>query len=359
MPTPHIYSNTAADPASARTLPAAAYHDDTVFQNEMTHVLKAQWLPVARLSEIARPGDYRTTSIAGEVLIVSRDADDAVHVLSGLCRHRAMPVAGGSGNAKSFTCPYHLWRYGLDGKFLSAPAMQNSKVFDPAQCNLPEIRFETWNGWVFANLSGTAPPLTPQLGPLAQRLDRLAVSPADLVTIGHLEFPSPWNWKVMVENFLESYHHIGTHKDSLQQTNPGLGTYAADLDGPFALLENPAKPGAGDAFIAACVFPLAMFFFSEGALPTGGWYEFRNLEKDRFTLRIHLFLPPELATDAGLVELVTENLRTIHMEDIPFCEGVQKGLQSSNYTPGPLSHLEACNWHFHRYLQSRFDQAGV
>ncbi len=350
--TRQVYSSVSSDPNAAWALPSTAYLDAGVFQDEATHVLKAGWLPVGRVNDTSAPGDYRTVDVLNELLVVTRDLEGELHVLSRVCRHRAMPVVEGTGNTKSLTCPYHLWRFNMNGKLASAPGMKNSSVFDPANCSLPHIRHEIWNGWIFVNLSGDAQPLAPQLEPLSERLN--AADPASMVSVATLEFESPWNWKVMVENFLESYHHIGPHAGSLQLSNPGLGTYASDLEGAFALLENPPKSDEDVHFVAGCIFPLTLFFFQEGDAPFGGWYELSGIKKDRFLLRIHILLPQELADDAEVVAMVTEAVREIHLEDIPVCEGVQRGLGTSSYQSGPLSHLEECNWKLHRYLQARF-----
>jgi len=353
-----VYRDVSSEMSSARALPARAYLDDDVYEDEVDLVLKAGWLPIARTSEVARPGDYRAVDLLGESLVVTRDQNQKLHVLSRICRHRAMPIIEGKGTTKSLNCPYHLWRYGLDGKLLSAPAMEESAIFKAQECNLPTVRHEEWGGWIFANLSGTAGPLTEQLASLSDRLG--AIDPSAMVTAATLEFESSWNWKVMVENFLESYHHIGPHADTLQQTHPGLSTRGADFDGLFTVLDNPPRSAEGDPFVVACVFPLTLMFFTEGEVPTGGWYEFNALEKDRFLLRIHLLAPPEIANDASTVEAMVDWVRGVHLEDIPVCEGVQSGLHSSLYRSGPLSHLEKCNWHFQRFLQRNvLDGAGA
>ena len=262
-----------------------------------------------------------------------------------------MPVAEGSGQAKGFVCPYHLWRYGLDGKFLTAPAMETSSAFNPSECDLPAIRHEIWGGWIFVNLSGEAQPLSPQLAGLAKRLEHLR--PETMVTVGHLTFDSPWNWKVMVENFMESYHHLGPHAQSLQKSYPALGTYSVDGGDAYSILENPPVTNDGHSLVVACIFPMTLIAFTEGDVPTGVWYEMQNVSVDRFTLRIHLMAPPEIAGSPEFLEIYREQVRQIHLEDVSACEGVQKGLQSRLYQPGPLSHLEASLWHFQKYIAAR------
>ena len=187
-----------------------------------------------------------------------------------------MPVVEGRGNRKDFSCPYHLWRYGLDGRFLFAPAMERSASFDASKCNLPRVAHEEWGGWVFANLSGTAAPLAPSLEGLSARIRDARID--ELVTATTLEFDSPWNWKIMVENFMESYHHIGPHAGSLQLFNPAFGTYATDDAGAFSILENPPIEGA-DSFVVACIFPLTLIAVTESEMPWAVWYEFDRIEQ--------------------------------------------------------------------------------
>ena len=346
-----LYAGVCEKHTGATGLPREAYVDADVFEAEVQHVLQAGWLPVARSSSVAKPGDYCSVDPLGVPLVVSRDGAGALHVLSRVCRHRGMPVVEGHGNRKDFSCPYHLWRYALDGRFLFAPAMDRSASFDASKCDLPCVAYEEWGGWVFVNLSGTAAPLTPSLGGLHARVRNARVE--RLVTAAMLEFDSPWNWKIMVENFIESYHHIGPHAGSLQLFNPAFGTYATDDDGAFSILENPPVEGA-DSFVVACIFPLTLIAVTESATPWAVWYQFDRIEQARFLLRIHVLLTPEAAAQPQLVAGYAEQLRQIHLEDIPVCEGVQRGYRSPLYTSGPLSHLEGGLWHFHRHLQRCF-----
>lgn len=340
--------------AQAMALPRAAFADPSVFAAEVDRVLRAGWLPVARESALPNPGDYRAVDPAGAPLVVTRDAAGEIHVLSRICRHRGMPVVEGAGNAKSLTCPYHLWRYGLDGRLAAAPGMEQSGVFDREQCALPKIAMARWGGWIFANLDGKAEPLEPQLGALKDRL--AAVDPAKLVTADTIELQSPWNWKLMVENFLESYHHIGPHAGSLQKSNPGLGTWVRDTGDISTVLENPPAEGEHSPFVVAAIFPLTLMFFTEGPLTLGVWYELDRIEHQSFTLRVHLLTPPEFAAAPEYVAHYREQVLAVHLEDIPACEGTQKGVMSPLYAPGPLSHLEAGLWRFHRFLKARMAQ---
>ncbi|MDO8802093.1 aromatic ring-hydroxylating dioxygenase subunit alpha [Phenylobacterium sp.] len=338
--------------AGATALPRAAFADPQVFAAEQAGVFRAGWIPVARESDLAEAGAYRSVDIGGAPLVVTRDAAGEIHVLSRICRHRGMPVVEGSGVAKALTCPYHLWRYGLDGKLAAAPAMERSEVFDREDCDLPAIATARWNGWIFANIDGKAPPLEPQIAPLTARV--AAFAPQAMVTVDTISLESPWNWKLMVENFMESYHHIGPHIGSLQQSNPGLGTYESDGADLFTILENPPAEGDHHGFVVAAIFPTTLLFFSEGT-PLGTWYELDSIEHGRFRLNIHLLASPDLAAIPEFVAGFRAQALAIHDEDIPVCEGAQKGVTSPLYIPGPLSHLEASVWRLHRFLKMSFE----
>ena len=86
------------------------------------------------------PGDYFTTQIIGEPIVVARARDGEIAAMSAVCQHRAMLVAEGHGNARGLVCPYHHWVYGLDGKLVNAPAMERTCDFDKKAVRLPELQ---------------------------------------------------------------------------------------------------------------------------------------------------------------------------------------------------------------------------
>ncbi|MCA6296801.1 MAG: Rieske (2Fe-2S) protein, partial [Phenylobacterium sp.] len=115
QPRIEAYAAVSEDPARAMGLPGVAYTDLSVLEAERERVLRAGWLPVARLGQLANPGDYACTDVAGAPVVALRDGAGTLRVLSAVCRHRGMPVVSGEGRTDVLTCPYHLWRYGLDG----------------------------------------------------------------------------------------------------------------------------------------------------------------------------------------------------------------------------------------------------
>ena len=285
-----------------------------------------------------------------------------MRVFSNVCRHRWHRVAEGRGNRRSLQCKYHLWTYGLDGRLLGAPQMERAEGFDRATCRLPELRVERWRGWLHLNFDANAAPLAPRLAGLDRHV--APYQPERMRSLAPLEYDSPWNWKVMIENFLESYHVTSIHPNTLEPAFPGVVTWAEDSDGPWGVLHNPTrngKPsqnffspttGLSDAqradFLVCCAFPLHLFATNPDSAV---WYELLPHSALRFTLRVHACAPPD-ATDEQC-EVFRAVIDAIHREDIGACTSVQQGLRSQLAERGRLSHLEKANWQFHRWLSER------
>jgi phenylpropionate dioxygenase-like ring-hydroxylating dioxygenase large terminal subunit len=198
------------DVATACTLPPDIYTEDAFLQFEREAVFGHEWLCVGLASQVPASGDYFSTTANGEPVIVARGKDGVVRAFSAICRHRGMQVVDDAGNCGTFTCPYHQWTYGLDGRLLGAPAMERTAEFDKKQFGLPSLAVEEWQGFLFVNLDPAARPLGPTLRryePFLEHYDLAhAVCPGTF-TLTDL----PWNWKVMFENFNDGYHANRLH----------------------------------------------------------------------------------------------------------------------------------------------------
>ncbi len=198
-------------------LPPECYNSEEFFQFERERVFAASWICAGRVDQIPSPGDYLAVTIAGEPLLVVRDLEGTVRVMSAVCQHRGEVITCESGHAKSFRCPLHFWSYDLTGKLLGAPRMGNADVLCKLRdtVRLRDIRHEIWHGFVFVNIDGQAAPLAPSLAKLEPYW--AGYEAADLVCVppSPPDKALPWNWKLHVENFTDAYHpefvHRGTH----------------------------------------------------------------------------------------------------------------------------------------------------
>jgi phenylpropionate dioxygenase-like ring-hydroxylating dioxygenase large terminal subunit len=203
----------------AQMLPPACYTDPDFFEFEKEALFNHEWLCVGRESWVANPGDYFTSSIVGEPVIVVRTREGELRAMSAVCQHRAMLVAEGCGNTHGFTCPYHHWSYALDGRLVGAPAMDRTIDFDKSRIRLPQFQIEVWLGFVFINFDPEAAALAPRLAEVGAAVAHWDVARA--------EGPRPqgatryqFNWKVMFENNNDGYHANRLHKGPLHDFTP-------------------------------------------------------------------------------------------------------------------------------------------
>jgi len=368
----------------AATLPREAYTDEDYFAFERRTVLEADWMCVAHVSEVKEPGSFLALDLLGEPLMVVRTRAGDIRVLSRVCAHRAMDIipdctgAPQAGSATVLTCPYHRWVYNLDGSLRGCPHMERAAEFDKADWRLAEFRSEVWNGFVFVNIDGQAPPLAAQYAEFAG-----LVAPwpaADMEVVVRLGWDCDFNWKVMIENWMESYHHIGTHSTTLEPSMPGRNTWA-DAERPHFIRAhlpfNEALKGELEAAIATgrrqpgfrpvdgltfdqqaewglyLGHPCFMFLTMRDRLL---WYRLLPVSAERCRLDTMMLATPDSARDpdyAATLEAETRMLREFHTEDMVVNAAVQRGLRSRRAVRGRLSHLEEPIWLIQRYLAAR------
>ncbi|MGQ0383858.1 MAG: aromatic ring-hydroxylating oxygenase subunit alpha [Gammaproteobacteria bacterium] len=203
----------------AESLPPLCYTSGEFYEFEKEAAFNHEWLCLGRESWVRQPGDYFTTSIIGEPVIVCRDLSGNLRALSAVCQHRGMLVAEGRGNARGFVCPYHHWTYGLDGCLINAPAMNRTRGFDRSGVRLPSLAVETWLGFVFANFDHGAAPLAPRLRAVEDAIARYDLREGEEVGQPNV-MKFPWNWKVMFENNNDGYHANRLHHGPLHDFVP-------------------------------------------------------------------------------------------------------------------------------------------
>ena len=354
------------DPEPTPTLPASAYLDPGVWAAEADDLFRAGWVPVCRVDQIPTSGDRYATSIAGHPVVAVRDGDE-VRVLTNVCRHRWSTVAEpGCSHGRNLVCPYHRWAYGLDGALQAAPL---AGAFDLDDVALPLLHHEVWLGFVMVNLDGTAAPLGPQLAELTRILAPWRVE--ELVTVASRAYPSTWNWKVMVENWIECYHHIGSHRDTVESRNPARTTRVTETDGPWTFMTVDTDPDAlfppeqwsvpmrdEDAahLTVWAVFPLLL---GGTEAPYSFWLEVTAHTVDRHDVTWHLLTHPDRAAewDEGYAELIMAGLDEVHREDMEQCAKVDTGLRSATLDAGRLVELETPIVAFHEWWRARLRDA--
>lgn len=380
--------------AEATTMPAAVYTSEAFYRWETEHVLRAEWQCVAHGSQLAGVGDFITLDLLGEPLIIVRDKDRGVRALSRTCPHRGMDImppgfghgpaepregAPGAGQTRLFLCPYHSWTFELDGRLKACPEMHEATGFQRAEWGLREFRAEVWHGFIFVNLDGqNARTPAEQWAAFGEHLEKWASQ--DLVVVDARTWECPFNWKVIVENFMESYHHVGAHVTTLQPMMPARDTWAEEerqhyirCHLPYGAKERTAISSTEAAGGAREIFPLIPGLDERSRFEWGLtlgfpnwllayvpdcliWYRVQPEGPHRHTLLTTLLVPravTQLPDYAGRLTAGTAASVGFHLEDMEMCVGVQRGYYSSGYQRGRLSHLEMPIWLFQRYLSAR------
>jgi phenylpropionate dioxygenase-like ring-hydroxylating dioxygenase large terminal subunit len=361
-----------------RGLPPWCYNNAEIARLEHQRVILPSWQIVCHINDIPEPGSYITCDFGPESIVVLRDSAGEIHAYHNVCRHRAARLLQGAGTCRggAITCPYHGWTYNLNGTLRGLPVSKSFPGLDRSIHGLMEPRMEIMAGFVFVCLQGEAPPPSQIWGDMVN--DFLPYNFEKMVPLAPMYYEH-WDvdWKVAMDNYLESYHvpigHPGLARmftpDYNDQLNLPTGVargvswllptpspkwserrYAAMVDGLTTHLPEPNRkcwrfysmlPNLG-----IDVFPDQMDFFQ--VLPNGpgkctirgGTY---GLPDDRREMRVLRYLNARIN-------------RQVQREDEDLCKRVQRGLTSSFYKPGPLSTHEICVLQFHEMIRERIPQ---
>lgn len=373
--------------AQGRTLPAEVYTKAEFLDWEVEQVLGKGWVCLVHCSSIPNPGDFVNLDVLGEPLIVVHGKEGELRVLSRVCPHRAMDIMPPGfgydghgpadaregkhdcGHTRLFLCPYHHWSFELDGKLKGCPEMHKAEQFCRDQIGLKTFRSEVWNGFIFLNLSGDAEPVAEQYAELDGDLAGWNIS--GMTTVIEQEWDCPFNWKVLVENFMEGYHHLGAHCKTLQPLMPAKNTWTEAERAHSIRVNLPFKQAA--AISEEGDFPpiptlgaehrrqMAVFlgqptFLLFTAADRVFWYRIDPIAPDRSRLLTTCLVNDEALADPRYCEKIAmarKMLVEFHLEDMEVCTAVQRGFYAQGYQRGRLSHLEMPIWLIQRYLAAR------
>lgn len=196
---------------STHVVDGGVYASDHVFASENAHIFQKLWLLVCHESEIPEVGDYRTTEVAGTPIILVRSEDRRIRALLNVCAHRgARIVNNASGNARKFTCFYHLWTYDTDGHCIDIPRAEGYERVGvaPTDCDLNRFRAEVRGGLVFVSLDQNGVSLDSFLGPSLQALESVLNAHRKLEVFHFHRSVLKANWKAWMETNLDLYHEF-------------------------------------------------------------------------------------------------------------------------------------------------------
>ena len=362
-----LRANVAMPFNQARAMPKSVYTSPDFLALEEKHIFGAQWLSAGRADTLKGPGDYLTMEVGGEPIIILRDRDGELRGLSNVCRHRMSTLLEGRGTVRAIVCPYHAWTYNLDGTLRGAPAMAANAAFCKDQIALPQVRVEDWLGWIMVTLNPDLPSPHEQL----QGVEAL-VGYLDMATYAETfreTFRWNTNWKVLAENFMESYHlpvchqgTIGGTVDLMKMTCPEGSPafnyhYIIKNDTLPLTLAHPSNTTlVGDQRRITwllSIYPALLITLTPGYF----WYLALTPDgPDHVNVLYGGGMSADWVADpdaGGHLAALKTLLDAVNDEDKLCTEKVFRGLVAGLSAPGPLSHLERPNFEFATYLASK------
>ncbi|MDE0044486.1 MAG: aromatic ring-hydroxylating dioxygenase subunit alpha [bacterium] len=369
---PHRYEATRRPLLEAETLPGECYTSEDFFRREVKTIFMKCWNFIGREDRVPEPGCYFSLDFVGVPVVIVRGRDSRVRAFANTCRHRGARVVSGEGRCHTFSCPYHAWTYAVDdGRLIGAMDMDETAGFDRKDFGLIELNLEIWAGFMFLNFDSEAEPLESWLGDLPQIL-----APYDLdamVTTRRVTYDLDCNWKVYVENAMESYHVPTVHQQTIQKQKrdhnppiPAHGQYCGLFTrhkGSRALLEGmkgfphiptlEGRSAEGTHYIL--LYPSTMFGLTYDCM---WWLELHPLSAGKTRLIVGSCFPESTARRGDFAELAPnyyERWNQSIVEDNDVSNLQQIGLGSPFVAPGRFSHLEPLvhaidNWVLDRVL---------
>ena len=366
-----LQANIEAPFKRARAMPSSVYTSEEFLAREMEAIFAKDWFCAGRASALADPGDYEAIELAGRPIIVLRNREGALQAMSNVCLHRMSTLLEGRGNVRSIVCPYHAWTYNLDGGLRGAPAMDRNEGFRKGDYRLPQVRCEEWLGWVFVTLNPEAPAVADQLAQVEEM-----VGDYDMASYAETFFETHvWdtNWKVLAENFMESYHlpvcHAGTigglSKLEEMICPPGRAAFNfhtilkdESLQIAMAHPNNDRLKGERRRMTyLLAIYPSLLVTLTPGYF----WYlTLHPHGVGRVRIGFGGGMSQDYVNDADArahFDQLKTLLDDVNEEDRGCTERVYKGLKSGVAKPGHLSHLERPNYDFAHYVNDRIQAA--
>ncbi|HNP35526.1 MAG TPA: aromatic ring-hydroxylating dioxygenase subunit alpha [Woeseiaceae bacterium] len=348
----------------AMALPPRAYFSEELLGAELERIFKRDWICIGHVSRLVRDGDYFTAQLVGTPVIALRDKENKIRILSNSCRHRGAQILAGAGRVNLLVCPYHGWSYDRSGLLLSAPGLPSHATDG---CRLPELRHEIWHGWIFVSLDPDAPALEPRLQGLAELFAHYETERLQCLFTADEQWPV--NWKMLVENFMESYHLAAVHKKTLNRTTPvsGVECWPGGVGYAYHTLkirrdrkdqlpfdeERPAQ--IRDREVLSCIFPSNLISVTPR---TAVSLTVQPAGVEQLKASFAFYVNPDYLESVGQTKSEAEReLRkgfdAFNAEDKEIVSRLAEGLRSSLAKAGPLGPLERPLWEFHRYLATK------
>src|ERR671911_650006 len=313
-------------------LPAEAYTDAAVLDWEKEHFFDGSWVCVGRSEDLRGVGDRCAVALGHESALLTRDEEGGLRAFYNVCRHRGHVLAevGELSSGRFIRCPYHAWAYGLDGSLQGAPGFGQLPGFERADYSLVPVRVAEWEGWLFANASGDAPPFEEHVGYLGEMIGNHRCGEDH-------EARGAWIGGSM---------ELEDHAETMSLTGE---SFAPMLPHLTALQEREVYYYQ--------LFPNLLMSLHPDYVMT---HRLRPIAPDRTAVECEwLFSKEALETEGFDPSYASEFWDITNGQDWGACEGVQRGASSRGYRQGPLSPDEATAREFVALIAGGYLEGGV
>lgn len=342
------------------------YFDTNVFELE-TAYLEKHWVALARVSDFETAYSYKTYNILNHKVIIALDKANQFYSYSAICPHRGAVIADGVGVGKHHRCPYHAWKFSIDGSLIGAPFMEKK------DCQgLHRYGCLVWQGWIFVNLSGDADIEMFNTDSVNAELQDYRLS--ELVPLADkITFEGAFNWKSVIDNFGESYHVIGTHKDSIYDsidfkrshwrvTEQFNASNYPSFDAERTFFPQP-QFNLKDTAANTCNFQLYPMLLIGLTPDFVIWIELDIVERLYTRAHYHILGLPEIIADEAMsvrLPQLRSSIEHIAGEDIGAYLNVGSSAMSKPYPSGRLSQFEQgtqswFQWYLNNMLKGAVD----
>lgn len=200
----------------------SVYTDAEIFEAEIEKIFRANWVFLLHESQVPNINDFQTVRIGGRPLIVVRRGDNDFQVLLNRCPHRGAKVCrNSSGNSKTFTCPYHGWKFKNSGQAFIIPGQDAyGEDFDKNRFSMTTLsKIESYRGFIFGTSDENAVSLQEYLGHACKYLDEWLDQGGDIkISKSVQRYEINCNWKLIFDNAGDGYHVPFSHQSLIQMT---------------------------------------------------------------------------------------------------------------------------------------------
>ncbi len=346
--------------SQGRALPPRSYFDNDLFTLEKHRIFRDGWVCVGRSNELRAVGDYITRVVSDQPLVILKDETNELRALSNVCRHRHALLMQDRGSTSQLICPYHAWTYHLDGSLKATPYMDKPQELE---CNLPSYEVQEWYGFLFVHLGS---PLE-NISSLASGLD------SDLVhyelerqfDVYSNEMEIATNWKMMVENFTESYHLFRVHPNTLEPYTPTkmleIGVPGSGFNRHYVYYkENFRKQPLGrivpephcDREVVTCLYPNLLLV---AAPDSTVWACIEPIDAGRTFLRYGVLQHEAYENEPDYAQIIQDQIdltEAFNAEDKVLLESIFRGISAPDARSSILSPMEKPILDFASYYAS-------